>query len=178
MNKKQVYILSLLVSLMVILMFMQQFFSEDIKMVAMRNNGVKNFSQYRLDEGKYKVLLPGEWTIEESKENIDDKELEVKFNSDKIEGSINILNNLNSIDEVDKEVFKDVKNKKYYVYNENEVLWNVIDYEAKESNNIRSKCYFREYSEGKVILINFKYDNSKYKPSMEVVFEEIVNNFR
>lgn len=179
MNKKQIYILSLLLSLMVVLVCMQKFFSEDIKKVALRNNGVNNFSEYTLNKGEYKVLLPGEWLVEERRENVDEKELEVKFNSDKIEGNITILNNLNSINKVDTMKFQNVNNKKHYGYKSNGVSWSVIDYEVKEnSNTFRNKCYYREDSEGKVILINFKYDDSKSKPSMEVVFEEIVDNFR
>lgn len=179
MNKKQIYILSLLLSLMFILVCMQQFFSEDIKKVALRNNGVNKFSEYKLNEGEYKVLLPGEWIVEEGMENVDETELEIRFNSDKIEGNITILNNLDSINKVDIRIFQNIHNKKYYEYKSNGVSWNVINYEVKEnSNNFRNKCYFREDSEGKVILINFKYDDSKSKPSIEVVFEEIVDNFR
>jgi len=179
MNKKKIYILSLLLSLMVVLVFMQQIFSEDIRKVAMRNNGIKDFSEYKLNEGEYKVLLPREWSIEERRENIGENELEVKFNSDKIEGNIIILNDINSMEELNTIVFQNLNNKKHYGYESNGVSWNVIDYEVKENSNMfRNKCYFREYSEGKVILIIFKYDDSKYKPSMEVVFEEIVDNFR
>lgn len=179
MNKNRIYILSLLLSLMVVIVCMQQFFSEDAKKVALRNNGVKNFSEYKLNEGQYKILLPEEWLIEERRENIGDKELEVKFNSGKVEGYITILNKFYSMKEVDTEIFKNVSNKKHYGYKSNGVSWDVIDYEVEENGNaFRNKCYYREYSEGKVILINFKYDDGKSKPSMEVVFEEIVDNFR
>jgi rRNA maturation endonuclease Nob1 len=147
--------------------------------VALRNNEVKDFYEYKLSEEKYKVLLPSNWSVEEVRENIDGKELELKFNSDKIDGKITILNNLNSINEIDEIMFKNANNKKYYGYENSVVSWNVIEYEVKENNNIsKNKCYFRENNEGKVILINFKYNNSKCKPSMEVVFEEIVDNFR
>ena len=179
MNKKQIYILSLLLSLMVVLIFMQQFFSEDIRKVAMRNNGIKNFTEYKLNEGRYKVLLPREWSIEDRRENIGENELEVEFNSDKIKGNIIILNDINSIEEVNTIIFQNLNNKKYYGYKSNGVSWNVVDYEVKENGyTFRNKCYFREYSEGKVILISFRYDEGKFKPSMEVVFEEIVGNFR
>lgn len=178
MNKKKVYILSLILLLMVVIMVMQQFFSEDIKKVAFRNNKVSAFTEYKVGNEKYKMLLPKEWTIEEERENIDEKELELRFNSDKIEGNITILNNFNSIDEVNSKIFKDVTHKKYYEYKNNNLTWNVVDYEVKENiNNINHKCYFRKCSEGKVILIDFEYDNGKTKPSMEVVFEKIVDNF-
>lgn len=160
-------------------MCMQKIFSEDIKKVALRNNGVSTFTEHKLNGGEYKVLIPSEWSIEETRASIDEKELEVKFNSDKIEGNITILNNINSIDETHENMFKHVKNKKNYKYESNGVSWNVIDYEVKDNtNSFSNKCYFREYSEGKAILINFKYDNSKFKPSMEVVFEKIVDGFR
>lgn len=164
---------------MVVLAYMQQLFSEDIRKVAMRNNGASELSEYKLSEGEYKVLLPKEWSVEERRENIDGKELEVQFNSGKIEGEILMLNDLDSISEVDKSLFKNFNNRKYYRYEINEVSWNVLDYEVYEnSNKFKNKCYFREYSEGKVILISFRYDEGKFKPSMEVVFEEIVGNFR
>lgn len=179
MNKKQIYILSLLLSLMVVLILMQRFFLEDIRKVAMRNNGVKKFSEYKLKQGEYKILLPIEWSEEEIIKNIDGKELEVKFNSDTIEGDLTILNNMDSINVLESSIFKNFNNVKYYTYEEFEVCWNVIDYEVYENGNtIINKCYFRDYHEGKVVLINFKYDEGKFKPSMEVVFEEIVNNFR
>lgn len=179
MNKKQIYILSLLLSLMVVLILMQRFFLEDIRKVAMRNNGVKEFFEYKLKEGEYKVLLPMEWSVEESREDIDEKEIEIEFNSDKVEGNITILNNTYSIKEMDASMFLDITNKKHYGYKSNGVYWDVIDYEVLENNNtFKNKCYFREYSEGKVILISFEYAKSKAKPSIEVVFEEIVDNFR
>ncbi|MEG0856487.1 MAG: hypothetical protein RSG52_08405 [Terrisporobacter sp.] len=179
MNKKRLYILSLLLSLMVVIICMQQLFSKDIKKVALRNNGVKSFSEYNINEGDYKISLPENWLIEEGRENIGDKELEVNFNSDKVEGNIKILNKSYSMEEVDTKIFNNVNNKKHYKYNRDGLSWNVIDYEVKEnSNTFRNKCYVRKYSEGKVILINFKYNDSKSKPSIEVVFEEIVNNFR
>ena len=179
MNKKQIYILSLLLSLMFVIICMQQIFSKDIRNVALRNNGVKGFAEYKLSEEKYKVLLPREWEVETVGENIDGTELELKFNSDKINGNITILNNINNINEVDIIIFENVNNKKNYGYENGGVYWNIIDYNMKNNKEkFKNKCYFRKDSEGKVILINFKYNSSKYKPSMEVVLEEIVNNFR
>ena len=158
---------------------MRQVFSEDVRNVALRNNGVKSFTEYKLKQGEYKVLLPQEWIVKEERDNIDEKELEVEFNSDKIEGNITILNSLYSKDDIESIISKEWKNKRCYGYKSEGVLWNVIDYEVKEdSKTFTNKCYFREYSEGKVILIRFKYNSNKFKPSMEVVFEEIVNNFR
>ncbi|MGL5354286.1 MAG: hypothetical protein ACRDA5_13360 [Clostridium sp.] len=176
MNKKQIYILSLLISLMFVIVCMQQLFRNDIRKVAFRNNGVKNFHQYKINEGKYNILLPGEWLVEEE-ENIDGEKLEVRFNSNKIEGTINIISSLDNINEVDSKLLRNASNKKYYEYESDSELWKVIDYQVKENNNtFRNKCYFRKSSEGKVILINFKYVDKKNKPSMEVVFEEIINS--
>ncbi|MGL5086519.1 MAG: hypothetical protein ACRC68_12510 [Clostridium sp.] len=178
MNKKQIYILSLLISLMFVLACMQQIFSEDIRKVAFRNNGVKNFAQYSVNKGEYRVVLPEEWLVEEE-ESIDDKEIDVKFNSHKIQGDIKILNNLDSISEVDSKLLKDVINKKYYEYKSNGVSWKVIEYQVKDNDNtFENKSYYREFSEGKVILINFKYMDKKIKPSMKIILDEIINNFR
>lgn len=178
MNKKQIYILSLLLSLMFVIACMGQIFSADIRKVAFRNNGVENFSEYLVNKGEYSILLPGEWLVEEER-NIDDKGIDVKFNSNKIQGNINILNNLDNISEVDTKLLEGAIDKKYYEYESNGVSWNVIDYRVRDKNNtFENKCYFKECSEGKVILINFKYVDKKNKPSMEVIFEEIINNFR
>ena len=69
---------------------MSNIFEEDIRKVALSNNYVSTFKKYLLRE-EYEISMPSEWDVKE-KAVQEDKEFEIEFESENIDGSLLILN--------------------------------------------------------------------------------------
>ena len=148
---------------MLVIVFMENLFISDIKKVAILNNNIEKFDRYVLREGKYSFSLPEGWDIDSRSNNND---VIVTFNNkEDIYGSISILNN--SVDNM--KIYKDGKK-----IIENGYTWTVI---SKSDKKHVSKYYMRDYSEGRVLAIEFSYTEGKVKNSIKVVFDYIVNSF-
>ena len=67
MNKKQLIVTSILLSLMLILAIAQGFFKENFEQVILMDQGISEFKEYDFNGGKYTISLPSEWIVEEKK---------------------------------------------------------------------------------------------------------------
>lgn len=178
-NKKKIYIFTVLLSLMFILVCMKQLFKNDIRKIALLNNEIRAFKEVDLENGKYKIVLPEKWSVNERNKNIDGVEFEATVNdNNKIDGTISILDGVNDLNNIPDTIFKDVKNRKYKVYDDYGVNWHVLEYKMPYDNKYKNICYFREYSKGKILIISFHFDESQYKPSIKVAFDEVAKGFR
>jgi hypothetical protein len=65
MNKKQLIVTSILLSLMLILVIMQGLFKENFEQVVLIDQGISKFKEYNFEENKYVISLPNDWTIDE-----------------------------------------------------------------------------------------------------------------
>jgi len=169
-NKKIIYLMSLLSFLMLTILGMKNLFIEDIKEVAISNNNIEKFNYYLLGEGNYKILLPEDWVIKENHPN-SNKELDVDFSDNKnIEGEVFIL-------ERDlEESINFVLNEDYgEIFRNSNEDWNIV--EVNRDNYI-NKYYIKQYSEGKVLVVKYSYQKGKIKNSMKVVFDKISNSFQ
>lgn len=169
MNKKIIYLLSLLLILMLTINGMKYLFIEDIKQVAISNN-VEGFNDYLLGLGKYKLTLPIGWNLKENPSNVED--INVLFgNGSNINGKMIIVSgNLEDYIEKYKDFsneIEDLKGSNYY--------WKVASKE--EVRNI-TKYYLTEYSEGKVLIVEYSYSKENIKNSMKIVFDKISDSFK
>ena len=56
MNKKQLIVTSILISLMLLLSIVQGFFNENFNKVVLTDNGISEFNEYNFDESNYIIL--------------------------------------------------------------------------------------------------------------------------
>lgn len=175
MNKKRVYSLMLLLSLMFIIVCMGQLFKRDIREVAVLNN-INRFKEYSLMNGKYKISLPEDWVVETRV--MEEVNFLIKFTDNKsIEGNITIQNNIKDIRGVVNSVLENNINTKYNVYNEDGIEWYVIDC-YKEIDSYKKKYYYKQLYEEKALLVEFQINKDNYKSSIETVFDEIAKSIR
>ena len=96
---------------------------------------------------------------------------QIEFITKNIDGSIFILNG-----EIEEAI-----NYAYNIYgreSEEEFEMNKWNYARRVEDNKREKYYFQEYSEGKVLIIKYSYENGRVKDSMNIVFDEIINSIK
>lgn len=169
MNKKIIYLLSLLLILMVTINGMRYLFIEDIKQVAISNN-VEGFKDYPLNLGKYKLMLPIGWNLKENPSSVED--INVLFgDGSNISGKMIIVNgNLEDYVEKYKDFSGEVVDLKGHNYS-----WKITN--KKEAKNI-TKYYLTQYSEGKVLIVEYYYSKGSIKNSMKIVFDEISDSFK
>ena len=169
MNKKIIYILSLLLILMLTINGMKYFFIEDIKQVAISNN-VEGFNDHLLSLGNHKITLPIGWKLSDNTSNIEDNNVLFGDGSN-INGKISIVNGeLEDYLERYEDLSSEVVNLEGPNYN-----WKIADKKGK--GNI-IKYYLTQYSEGKVLIIEYSYNKGKIKNSMKIVFDEISDSFK
>lgn len=169
MNKKIIYLLSLLLILMLTINGMKYLFIEDIKQVAISNN-VEGFNDYLLSLGRYKLTLPIGWNLKENPSNMED--INVLFgDGSNINGKIIITNGkLEDYVEEYKDLSSEIENYEGYNYD-----WKIAS--KKEARNI-TKYYLTQYSEGKVLIVEYYYSKGNIKNSMKIVFDKISDSFK
>lgn len=169
MNKKIIYLLSLLLILMLTINGMKYLFIEDIKQVAISNN-VEGFNDYLLSLGRYKLTLPIGWNLKENPSNVED--INVLFgDGSNINGKIIIVNGkLEDYVEEYKDLSSEIENYEGYNYD-----WKIAS--KKEARNI-TKYYLTQYSEGKVLIVEYYYSKGNIKNSMKIVFDKISDSFK
>ena len=169
MNKKIVYLLSLLLILMLTINGMKYIFIEDIKQVAISNN-VEGFNDYLLSLGKYKLTLPIGWNLKENPSDVED--INVLFgDGSNINGKIIIVNGeLEDYVERYKDLSSKIVTFKGYNYD-----WKIVS--KNEERNI-TKYYLTQYSEGKVLIVEYYYSKGSIKNSMKIVFDKISDSFK
>ncbi|WP_459832712.1 hypothetical protein [Clostridium carnis] len=165
---------------MFVIVCMASIFSDDIRKIAFSNNNINSFKEYKVGEENNEVLLPEIWSIESQENNIDGKSLKVKIkDNNSMKGEIIILDSKKDIEVLSDEVGNEGKNRTCYSINENNDNWKIIYYENNDNKtNYKNKCYLKKYSEGKILMITFKFKEADYKPSINVTLDEIAKTFR
>lgn len=151
---------------MIIIILTSNLFKDKIENVALLNNNVDRFIEYKIGNDKvHTVLLPNGWNISET--SISKEEFYLKINGLKdIVCEVEIING--SLEE-------NILNKEKYYSIKKINDWNV--FEINNHNNIE-KCYIKNYSEGKILILKFSYNKNKQKESIDIVFDFIANGFR
>ncbi|MGL5347163.1 MAG: hypothetical protein ACRDA3_07420 [Peptostreptococcaceae bacterium] len=154
---------------------MQQIFKDNIKDLALKNNNVKGFNEYAFGENKYIIVLPEKWSLEERLEDVNGDGLEVNFTDNySIKGSIEVLNEVSKNEYISQALKKSINDIKTSNYRYNDEEWIVYKYDTKKlGRDFENIIYLKEYSEEKLLIVNFEVEQNKYKPSINVVFDEI-----
>lgn len=186
MNKKQLIVTSILLSLMLVLAITQGFFKEKFEQVALIDNGISQFKEYSFDEGNYVISLPNEWTVDEKERQGQyvSYKLTFKDGNNKLTGSLEIINTKEALD-----VFaeNDLKNQSLEYSNEEVMPFKnsnnsgvLAEYNTSVKNgyNFKNECYYLDLEEGKTAKILFNLKEKDYKENIKTVFNTIISSIK
>jgi len=182
MNKRQLIVTSILLSLMLLLAITQIFFKDNFEQVIFMNQGISEFKQYNVDHGKYIISLPNEWVVDqkEYEGQYVSYKLNFKDKNNKISGLMEVINT-----KEDLNVFaeKDLGNQYLDYYNSAITSFKnsnnsgvLVQYETTIKNgfDFKNECYYLTLEEGKTIKILFNLNEQSYKESMKTILNAII----
>jgi hypothetical protein len=186
MNKKQLIVTSILLSLMLILAIAQGFFKDNFEQVVLMDRGISGFKQYDFDEGKYTISLPSEWIVDEkeSEGQYVSYKLNFKDKNNRFNGLVELINT-----KEDLNVFAESDlNNQYLEYYNSEVMpfknsnnsGVVVKYDTtiKNGYDFKNECYYLNLEEGKTIKILFNLKEKDYKENMKTIFNTIISSIK
>ncbi|MGL4762709.1 MAG: hypothetical protein ACRC6T_12775 [Sarcina sp.] len=186
MNKKQLFVTSILVVLMCVMVFMQQFFETNIQNVALVNNNIEDMLDYVALDGNMVYRLPDNWTTK-----ISEPEEYIVYNNNFVGeamgviGSVQVLNTKTSIDDligIDKKNFEAEKVNNIKIVDEKlgDVVVKKLKYEEKTSlgRNYMTQAYYFPLGEELKLKIVFSASMDKYKENYETVYRLILESFK
>lgn len=163
---KKLYTITLMLIFMVIIILISSLFKDKIKNVALSNNNIDKFIEYNIGTDKISTIsIPIGWSISETSTNNDRFYLKINGLKD-IVCEVEIING-----SLEKNILN--QEKYYSIGKVND--WNVFN--INKYNNIE-KCYIKNYSEGKILILKFSYNKNKQKESIDIVFDFIANSIK
>lgn len=182
-NYKRLGITLVVLGLVIVLFGLQVRFQENINEIALMNNGLKEFKEYRAFKDKFIYKLPEAWNVENGQYEVSDFLYNIEFDSKDrgINGYIQMWNSDDALETfIDRSKKYEVEKYKYDKYASNKIdvnsnegyevnysmicnnkIYNVYEYFIKKSNNI--------------FKIAFSVDENKDRQSNSLVFKNIVN---
>lgn len=170
MNKKQLMVTSVLISLIFVLVIAQSFFSNNFESSGLNQKSNSTFTEYKISNEQYVISIPSEWLVqEENNEGAYISEI-MRFNGkkDNIDGMLQVINT-----NADVEVFanNDFKNQslKYsdsevikYEDTQNDGVLIKYNTDIKNGYKYKNECYYIKLSENQIakVLFNIKYNNN------------------
>lgn len=186
MNKKQLIVTSILLSLMLILVITQDFFKKNFEQVVLMDQGISEFKEYDLGEDNFVISLPSEWIVDEkeSKGQYVSYELNFKDKSNKLTGLVQVINT-----KEDLNVFaeNDLNNQYLEYYNSEVMPFNnsnnsgvLVQYETTVKNgyDFKNECYYLNLEEGKTIKVLFNLKEKEYKENIKTIFNTIISSIK
>lgn len=186
MNKKQLLVTSILLSLMLILAITQVFFHEKFQQVALVDQGISQFKEYNFDEGRYVISLPDEWTVDEkeSKGQYISYKVNFKDGNNKLTGSVEVINT-----KTDLSVFSesDLKNQTLQYSNlevmpfknaNNSGVLSQYNTKIKNGYEFKNECYYLNLEDGQIVKVLFNLKEKDYKENINTVFNKIVSSIK
>jgi hypothetical protein len=186
MNRKQLIVTSVLLSLMLLLAITQRLFKDNFEQVIFINQGISQFKEYSFDNNKYSLSLPNEWIVDEKenqgqyisyKSNFKDK-------NNKISGVVEVINT-----KEDLNVFaeNDLNNQCLVYYNSEIIPFKnsnnsgiLVEYQTSIKNGyeFKNECYYLNLEEGKKVKILFNLNEKSYKENMNTILNAIVSSIK
>ena len=186
MNKKQTFVTVVLVSLMGVMVFMQQFLDTNMSSVALANNNIEDMLDYNILDGNIVYKLPDNWTTEIT--STDDY---IVYNNNFVStemgivGSIKVLNTETSVDkliEIDKKTFdaEKVNNIKLISERVGDVSVKKLKYEERTDvgRDYATNVYYFPLGDSLKLKISFSAGLDRYKENYETVYKLILESFK
>ncbi|WP_297518732.1 PsbP-related protein [uncultured Clostridium sp.] len=186
MNKKQLLVTTILVFLMGVMVFMQQFFETNIQKVALVNNNIEDMLEYTALDGNLVFSLPDNWTTK-----VSEPEDYIVYNNNFVSeamgvvGSIQVLSTKTSIEElinIDKKNFEAEKVNNIKTVDEKlrDVVVKKLKYEEKTESgrNYMTQAYYFPLDDELKLKITFSAGLDRYKENYETVYRLILESFK
>ena len=186
MNKKQLIVTSILLSLMLLLAVTQVLFKDNFEQVIFMNHGINEFKKYDFDDGKYTISLSNEWIVDkkENKGQYVSCTLNFKDKNNKLNGLVVVINT-----KEDLNVFaeNDLNNQQLEYYNSEITPFQnsnnsgvLAQYETSIKNgyDFKNECYYLNLNEGKTIKILFNINEKNYKQNVNTILNNIISSIK
>lgn len=186
MNKKQLLVTTILVVLMGVMVFMQQFFETNIQKVALVNNNIEDMLDYNALDGELLYSLPDNWTSK-----IAEPQDYIVYNNSfvgesmGIIGYVQVINTKTTVDDlisIDKKSFEAEKVNNIKIVDEKlgDVTVKKMKYEEKTSagRNYMTQAYYFPMGQELKLKIVFSASMDKYKENYETVYRLILESFK
>ena len=183
MNKKQIIVTSLLLSLMVLLAVAQGVFVDDFSRVNVTESN-ENYKEYAFNE--YSITFPSEWVIdgEEKKDQYISYNIEFKSKDNIITGLVQVINTKQDIKEYAE---KDIK-KQSLEYSNSEIIpfenSDSIGVLSKYNTNIDdgyryiNKSYYLKGENGQIIKVLFNISEDQYTKDLDKDCSDIIASIK
>lgn len=183
MNKKQIVVTGLLISLMLLLTITQHFFMNNFSKINLME-GSKKYSEYSFED--YSIKFPSEWVINEEEKKDEYISYNIKFNSKDsiITGLVQVIN---TNQDIKKFAEKDTKNQ-LLEYSNNEITqfenYESVGVLSKYNTNINdgysymNKCYYIKGINGQMIKVLFNIQKDKYSQDFNKYCEGIIASIK
>jgi len=186
MNKKQLIVTSILLSLMLVLAITQRFFKQEFEQVVLIEQGISDFKEYEFEEDKYTISLPSQWIVEEKKSEGQYVSYKLYFRDkeNKLNGFMEVINT-----KADLRVFAEADlNNQYLEYYNSQIMpfkdsnnsGILVQYDTSIRNgyNFKNECYYLNLEEGKTVKVLFNVKESSYKENIKSVFNTIISSIK
>lgn len=186
MNKKQLIVMSILISLMLILAITQDLFRVSFEQLVLMDKGISDFKEYDFDEDKYVISLPSEWIVEESESNGQyvSHKLNFKDKNNRITGLVEVINTKEDLD-----VFAENDlNNQYLEYFNTQIMpfknsnnaGVLVKYETSIKNgyDFKNECYYLNLQDGKTIKVLFNIKKKQSTEDMNIILDTIISSIK
>ena len=186
MNKKQLIVMSILISLMLILAITQGLFKVNFEQLVLMDKGISDFKKYDFDEDKYVISLPSEWIVEETESNGQyvSYKLNFKDKNNKITGLVEVINTKEDLD-----VFAENDlNNQYLEYFNTQIMpfkntnnaGVLVKYETSVKNgyDFKNECYYLNLEDGKTIKVLFNIKKKQSREDMNIILNTIISSIK
>lgn len=186
MNRKQLAVTALLLSLMLILVTTQNFFEKNFKQVILIEKEIKNFNQYNFNENKNSISFPNGWIVEEKEclGNYVSNEINFKDQNNEVTGVFQLINTNGNL-EVYAENQLNNQSLEYYnsevtTFTNSNNSGTLLKYETsiRGGYDFKNECYYLNLEEGKIIKVLFNIKRDKYDQNIKIVINKIIESIK
>jgi len=186
MNKKQLIVTVILLSLMLTLAITQGLFKTNFEQIVLMDKGISEFDKYDFDDDKYVVSLPKEWTVDEkeSKGQYVSYKLNFKDKENKLTGLLEVINTKEDLDvfaenDLNNQYLKYFNSKVISFKNSNNAGVLVqYDTSVKNGYDFKNQCYYLKFEDGKTIKVLFNLKKTEYMENMNTIFNTIISSIK
>lgn len=181
MNKKQIVVTGLLLSLMVLLAIVQGFFADNFSRVNVTESN-QNYKEYAFQD--YFITFPSEWIIdeEEKKDEYISYNIEFKSKDNIIKGLVQVINTKQDIKEYAE---KDIR-KQSLEYSNNEIIHfedsdsigvlSSYNTDIKDGYSYVNKSYYLKGESGQIIKVLFNISKDQYTKALDKDCSDIITS--
>lgn len=183
MNKKQIMISTLLLSLIMCLVLIQGFFDNNFSRLLLKDNNMGQYKEYSIEGTKYKLSIPERWIVNKINNNLF-CQIEIKDVENDILGYFQIIDTKSSVDALANNYIENLllppKGEKINKFSGSNWSGKSIVYTTTISNgySYNNNIYYIELCNGNIGKLTFLVKQDKYKNNMKIIFDNIVDSIR